>query len=437
MLAPAPVRTRLRDLPASFWWLWLAVLVTWTGRFVVPFMTLFLTKDAGLSVSEAGLIVSGYGGGVVVSTLVGGVLADVVGRRRTLVGSMVASAATMTVIPSFPQPATIAALLFLFGLVNGAAQPAVAALITDLVPAVHRRAAFAYNYWAVNLGFALGPLLAGFIADRAFSLLFYAQAAVLLTSAAIVLGGVRDVYVPQRRRRATAGPAPAAGARLRDVLSDRVFMSFVAVMFVYCVVYVQSTVSLPVAMTDQGFTTQQYGLLLTLNGILLCALQIPTARLFARWRRELTLCAAMVVTAVGVGLQAFADTWVLYAVAVSVWTLGEMGGHPSAQSIAADMSTLAARGRYLGTYALAFSSATMVGPLVGGGVVQFAGSAALWSGCAVVCLAIALVLLLTAPSREARVVRAQTGEDAGPDARHAAAPGVLPDAGTPADRTGP
>ena len=401
--------TRAADLPASFWWLWFAVLVTWTGRFVVPFMTLFLTRDAGLSTSEAGLIVSGYGGGVVLSALAGGVLSDVVGRRRTLLGSLLLSAATMAVIPSFTQPAAVAALLFVFGLVNGAAQPSVAALITDLVPPAHRRAAFAYNFWAVNLGYAVGPLLAGFIADHAFEYLFYAQGCVLVVAACIVLARVTDGHVP-RRRRASRGAAPRAGAApdepavgLGRVLRDRVFVTFTLAMLVYSVVYVQSTSSLPVTMVEDGFSSGQYGFLLTLNGVLLCALQIPSARLVARWRREAVLASALLFTALGVGLQALADSWLFYAVAVSVWTVGEMGAHPAAQSIAADMSTRQARGRYLGTYALAFSTATMIGPLAGGTVLQHFGSGPLWVGCAVACVLLAGFLTLTSPARERRL----------------------------------
>ncbi|MGX1667991.1 dipeptide ABC transporter ATP-binding protein [Streptomyces sp. NPDC055400] len=405
--------TRARDLPAAFWWLWFAVLVTWTGRFVIPFMTMFLTRDAGLSASEAGLVVSGYGGGVVVSTLVGGVLTDAMGRKRTLVASLLLSAAAMAVIPSFHDPAVIAFLLFAFGLVNGATQPAVTALVTDLAGPEHQRAAFAYKYWAVNLGYAVGPVIAGLIADRAFEFLFYGQACVGLMAAAIVVARVPETY-PARERRAARPAAAAHGsavgppapvARLADVLRDRVFLTFTAAMFVYSTVYVQSTVSLPVTLVDDGFSTQEYGFLLTLNGVLLCALQIPSARMLNRWRREKVLGAALCVTALGVGLQAIADSWMFYAAAVAIWTLGEMGAHPSAQSIAADMSTRHTRGRYLGTYALAFSAATMAGPQVGGTVLQYFGSTVLWCGCAAACLLVAAFLALTARSREARVAR--------------------------------
>ncbi|RMI46274.1 MDR family MFS transporter [Streptomyces triticirhizae] len=435
--------TRAADLPASFWWLWFAVLVTWTGRFVVPFMTLFLTRDAGLSTSEAGLIVSGYGGGVVLSALAGGVLSDVIGRRRTLLGSLLLSAATMTVFPSFPQPAAIAVLLFVFGLVNGAAQPSVAALITDLVPAAHRRAAFAYNFWAVNLGYAVGPLLAGFIADHAFEYLFYAQAGVLVVAATIVLARVTDAHAPRafrasRAARTAGAPAePAVG--LGQVLRDRVFVTFTLAMLVYSVVYVQSTSSLPVTMVEDGFSSGEYGFLLTLNGVLLCALQIPSARLVARWRREAVLAGALLFTALGVGLQALANSWLFYAMAVSVWTLGEMGAHPAAQSIAADMSTRRARGRYLGTYALAFSTATMIGPLAGGTVLQHLGSGPLWVGCAVVCVLLAGFLTLTSPARERRLatpVADDPSDDPSPSPPPLPDPGAV-DGATPATTDAP
>jgi MFS family permease len=399
---PTGPRTRLSDLDRRFWWLWFAVLVTWTGRFVVPFMSLFLTGEAGLSGSAAGLVVAGYGGGVVLSAFAGGLCADLLGRKRTLVASLVLSAATLTVVPAFDDPVVIAALLCVFGLVNGAAQPAIATLIVDIAPRQHLRAAFAYKYWAVNLGYAAGPLFAGLLADHAFRYLFFGQAGVLLVAAGIVVARVPET-LPTTGPTASGKNDEQAAVGISDVLRDRVFVAFVLAMFGYSVVYVQSTVALPLAMVDDGFSTQDYGYLLTLNGVLLCLLQLPSARVLGRWRREAVLVGALCVTAVGVGLQAVATSWPVYALAVTVWTLGEMGGHPSAQSIASDLSSPRARGRYQGVYALAFSAATMVAPVVGGTVLDRFGAPALWVSCAALCLSIACCLALTARVRERRI----------------------------------
>ena len=83
-----------------------------------------------------------------------------------------------------------------------------------------------------------------------------------------------------------------AGGGLRSVLGDRVFMTFAAVMFVYSVVYVQTMTTLPLAMAAQGLPPSSFGMLLTLNGLLLCALQLPSARLFHRWSRDVVIVRA-------------------------------------------------------------------------------------------------------------------------------------------------
>jgi MFS family permease len=396
--------TRLRDLPSAFWWLWVAQLVVWVGRFVVPYMTIFLTSSVGMSAGEAGLVVAAYGVGVVVSSLTGGVLADRIGRRRTLLGSELLSVVVLVVIPLAEGQLFIAALLAVYGLFNGAAGPVIQTMVGDLVPPQHRRTAFNYNYWAVNLGYAIGPLLAGFMAEAAFSLLFWGQAGLVLVSACVLAAKVPET----RAHVAPADAAPAAGAArdragLRVVLSDRVFLTFALAMFVYSCVYVQTTTTLPLVMTEQGHPSTHYGYLLTLNGLLLCALQLPTARLFGRWSRDAVVVAAICLTAVGVGMQAAATTLVAYLVAVAVWTLGEMGSHPQAQSLSADLADPRRRGRYQGVYGLTHSLAMVVGPVAGGYVLDAAGSRALWLGAAGVSLLAAFLLALTARARQRRV----------------------------------
>ncbi|GAB3842774.1 MDR family MFS transporter [Nesterenkonia populi] len=414
--------TRLKDLPAAYWWLWFAELVIWVGRFVVPFMTIFLTRDVGLSASTAGLVVSGYGLGVVVSAMTGGVLADRLGRKRTLLGSLLLSAATVVIIPFAEGALLICSLLFVYGLFNGAAQPVMVTMVGDMVEPKHRRTAYNYNFWAVNLGYAIGPLIAGFMADRTFVLVFFGQAVLLLIATGIVIAKVPESRAPARalrRRRLLRRRAPAnnlaesiqssppitqrGGGSILSVLTDGVFMTFACVMLLYSIVYVQSMTTLPLVMTDQGFSSAAYGYLLTLNGLLLCALQIPTAKWLNRYGRDAVIVVAILVTGLGVGLQAAAATLLFYFAVVAVWTLGEMGSHPQAQSVAADLADHAQRGRYQGVYSLNHSIAMVLGPILGGAVLDGFGHQALWIGAGGVCLLAAVLLAVTAPARRRRL----------------------------------
>ncbi|WP_432501014.1 MDR family MFS transporter [Kineococcus arenarius] len=435
--AAAPGHTRLRDLPAAFWWLWTAQLVVWIGRFVVPYMTIFLTSSVGMSAGQAGLVVAAYGVGVVVSSLTGGVLADRIGRRKVLLGSELLSVLVLVLVPLVEGPLLTAALLCVYGLFNGAAGPVIHTMVGDLVEPRHRRTAFNYNYWAVNLGYAIGPLAAGFMAEHSFSLLFWCQAALVLVSASVLAAKVPETrtHVPGPDPVAAAptgadGAAPHAAAvaagrgrredGLLSVLSDRVFITFAAVMFVYSCVYVQSTTTLPLVMTEQGHPSSHFGMLLTLNGVLLCVLQLPTARLFNRWSRDLVIVLAIAVTAVGVGLQAAASTLALYAVAVAVWTLGEMGSHPQATSLTADLADPRRRGRYQGVYGLTHSLAMAVGPVAGGFVLDAFGSRVLWLGASALALVVAALLAVTARARQRRVAEVTSADAARRTARSAA-----------------
>ena len=51
------------DLPSAYWFLWLGILINRLGSFVIPFLTLYLTSQRSISVSQAALTVSLFGAG--------------------------------------------------------------------------------------------------------------------------------------------------------------------------------------------------------------------------------------------------------------------------------------------------------------------------------------------------------------------------------------
>src|SRR5687767_14987721 len=96
----------------------IGTVVNRAGGFVVPLLTFYLTRERGMSLTKAGLIVSLFGAGAVAAGLVGGVLADRVGRRATMAFSMLGGAALMTALGFVREPAAIAALIVALGFVG-------------------------------------------------------------------------------------------------------------------------------------------------------------------------------------------------------------------------------------------------------------------------------------------------------------------------------
>jgi MFS family permease len=385
------VRGALSGLPSQFWWLWTSTLINRLGGFVTTFMALYLTVDRGLSASFAGLVAALYGAGGAVASVLGGVLADRVGRRPTLLISQLATAALMAILGFVREPAVIAVLVCGLGVAANAARPCIQAIIADLVPQEDRVRAFSLNYWAVNIGFGVASAAAGLIAERGYTLLFLGNAVSVLVCAVVIF-----LKVPETRPESVAdttgetpdaAPADSAGGPaigLGTVLRDTKFMAVVGLSFLLAMVLMQYTTSLPVTMGQEGFSSADYGLVISMNGLVVVLGQIPVNRGLRRTNPITVLIVASLLTGFGFGLTGLAESVPVYIVTVCIWTLGEIMHNPTSMALAAALSPPTARGRYQGIYSLSWSGATFAGPLLGGFLIDSVGADALWAGCAVV-----------------------------------------------------
>jgi MFS family permease len=397
------VRSWLRQtaggLPGSFWYLWTGTLVNRLGSFVIIFLAIYLTRVRGLSASYAGLVLGLYGAGGAAGTLIGGVLADRWGRRRTLALSYVSGAGCTLTLGLVRDRYALALGAAALGLCAEMARPAFSALLLDLVPERDRLRAFTLNYWAINLGFACSAVLAGLAASVNYLLLFTVDAGTTLITATIVLGRVRE---PRRIRRAAHDAAPGG---LGTVFRDRVFLAFVGLNLLLALVFMQHISMLPIAMGRDGLSPATYGSVIALNGVLIVLGQLFVPRLMGSRDRSRVLAVAAVVVGLGFGLTAFSHTAPLYAVTVLIWTVGEMLNSPSNATTLAELSPVALRGRYQGVWSLSWSAAAFAAPVLGGVVQQHLGRTALWLGCGGIGAAVALGHVLSGPARHRRATR--------------------------------
>jgi MFS family permease len=170
------LRSSLRALPPVAWILFFGMFLNKFGAFVVPFLALYLTRS-GYTLADAGLAIGAYGVGNFIASLVGGHLADTIGRRKTILLSMFSGAGTMLLLSQARGLPMIMVLAALTGLASEFYRPACSALLTDLVPPNQRVTAFAAYRMSFNAGWAFGPATAGFLAAKGFFWLFVGDAA--------------------------------------------------------------------------------------------------------------------------------------------------------------------------------------------------------------------------------------------------------------------
>src|SRR5438270_8745672 len=90
----ASLTQNLRALPRGAWILFAGTFLNKFGSFVLPFLTIYMTR-LGYTAAQAGLAIGAYGVGTLGASLIGGYLADRVGRRKTIVLSMCSVALAM------------------------------------------------------------------------------------------------------------------------------------------------------------------------------------------------------------------------------------------------------------------------------------------------------------------------------------------------------
>ncbi|MGP3989575.1 MDR family MFS transporter [Streptomyces sp. 3N207] len=372
-------------LPRQFWWLWIGTLVNRLGAFVATFLALYLTVERGYSASYAGLVGALYGLGGVVSSIGAGVLTDRIGRRPTLLVAQLSTAVSVASLSLVTHPVAIAAVAGLVGMATNASRPAVQAMMADIVSPEDRVRAFSLNYWAINLGFAISSAGAGLIAQYSYHLLFFGEAAMVLATALITFWKLSE----SRPQTAVPERGPHAGREsdisMWTVLRDTRFMVVVALNLLLAALIQQAFVSLPIAMGQQGLSSTDFGTVIAVNGVLIVLLQLPLTRFIEHRDPAKLLIVSALLTGYGFGLNAFAGgSAAFYALAVVVWTLGEMINSPTQMGLVVRLSPLHGRGRYQGMYTLSWSAAALGAPLLGGTVIDHFGAAALWSASAVV-----------------------------------------------------
>ncbi|MEO9027893.1 MAG: MFS transporter, partial [Ktedonobacteraceae bacterium] len=268
--------------PAAYWCILLGTIINGVATFVLPFETIYLTTVRGMAIEEAVLIVSLYGIGSCIAGLIGGVLADTIGRRPVMLFGTLLLAITTVFLGFASVPWLIAALSFLYGFWTSTYRPAANAAITDLIPNAQQSQANTLLYWGFNIGIAVSPLLASFMIRAAgFSLLFIADAV-----GTLIFCGLVYFFVAESRPAVSAVVANTSlhprqkRSEKRGVLHDGVFLSFVALVFAIACLYFQSGSTMPVDMSLHGMNVGQYGLALTINGLAVVVLTLPISRLF-------------------------------------------------------------------------------------------------------------------------------------------------------------
>jgi MFS family permease len=354
-VAHGPI-TLLRRLPRTVQLMVAGTFVNRLGSMIVPFLTLVLNREFQLTETETGLLVGAYGAGTIVAMLAGGHLTDRLGRRRTLLVSLVGSGILAAAMGLSPSVQVFAPLLIAFAFLADLYRPASSAIIADLLPSADRAVGFAALRMAINLGFGFGIAAGGFLADVSWRLLFWVDGATTLLFGLLVY-----LQVPETQHETPANTATPAGHPLRD----HVFVLLLLATFVYCVAFVADFIVLPLTVTKSaGYPAYVFGFVVSVNGFLIAVFELTVVDWLRRFRRLRVAALGVLMTALGLAIMGLYMHWACFVVAIVLVTIGEILTLPQQSAFVTDWAPPELRGRYLGLASASWGLGAAVAPVV-------------------------------------------------------------------------
>lgn len=365
----------LGKLGPEIWALSAAALANRMGTMVLPFLALYLTH-LGYTPAQAGLALGAFGLGSLLAAPFAGRLSDALGAPRIMRASLALSGAVVFFLPLVRGFGPILLAIFLWSVLAEAYRPASLAVLTEFAPPELRRSAFALNRLAINLGMSVGPAAGGFLAAVSFPAIFFVDGATSLLAAGILLLALKVPPPPRGDRLAVAGGVPAPRAA-----SDPRFLLFLLGLLPVGLVFFQHVSTFPLYLVrDIGLPASAFGLLFSVNTVLILLLEVPLNGAMARWPHRLALPLGALLVGAGFAAIRFAGGFWAAAATVVIWTFGEMVILPGSAAAAADMAPESRRGEYMGLYAMTFSLSMILGPWGGTLVLERLGPDALWGG---------------------------------------------------------
>lgn len=329
----------------------------------LPFLALYLYQERGVPMTLVGLIILSSGLSSAVTQIFGGAISDRIGRRPLLLG---ASATGVFLFAAMAALIAVAAPVWAIFIVHAVGQsammlsrPATQAMVTDVSPKNQLTEAYGILRVGMNLGWAVGPAVGGhLLVFLPYPWLFGVTAMTSVIACGLIFFLVKESFGGAAER-----------VNMRNVFSaakDWHFLKFTMLSLLVFLVMGQMISTLSVFTVDRmGFTTAQYGMLLTTNGLIVVVCQYPVAVIIGRIDKYKALALGSLLYALGYLLMGWAAGFALAITAMVIITMGEIIFSPVSLSVVGALSPHDRRGRYMAFFGLSeglgFSTASLIG----------------------------------------------------------------------------
>ncbi|MCC6500840.1 MAG: MFS transporter [Anaerolineales bacterium] len=373
------------DYPKAFWVYNVIVFIDRLGGFMLfPFFALYLTDKFEIGMATVGLLFAVFSITGMVGSALGGALADRMGRKSVIIASLLLSSLSALGMGFAPTLTIFVVVVVFVGTLSSIGHPAHEAVVADLVPEDKRAEGYGIIRVVFNIAVIIAPPIAGLLIGISYSALFIVDAIISVIAALIVITSLPETK-PAAHPHAKPETMSQTFAGYGRVFRDRSFIAFIAVSVMMTLVYMNMNSTLGVYLRDQhGQPEIIFGALLSMNAIMVVALQFWVTRRIKKYKPMLVMASGATLYAIGFAMYGFVSGFALFVAAMVVITIGEMVVSPVQQSLIASFAPEDMRGRYMAVSGLTWSLAFTIGPYFAGLLLDGPNPDALFLWCGVV-----------------------------------------------------
>jgi len=366
-----------RGLAPSTWWLSLVMLVNRSGTMVLPFMTLYMTQKLGYSIADAGWVMALFGAGAVCGGLLGGKLIDRFGFYHIQIVTLLGGGLLFMVLGQMRSYASICVLAFLLSLVNDMFRPANSAAIAHYSKEDNRTRSFSLNRLAINLGWAFGGALGGFIASKNYELLFWIDGITNMGAALLLY----LTLAPSKNKATGHRVEKVASVNVRSAYKDKPYMVFTLLIVLFAFSFFQIFTTLPVYYRQELKLTEVFiGMIMAMNGLIIAFTEMVLIHNLEGRRHILQyiMVGVLMIAFSFMMFNLFPGTVWLAVASMLMMTIGEMYSMPFMNTYWVTRTVAENRGQYAGLFTVAWSVAQVLGPGTGAQIADQYGFPTLW-----------------------------------------------------------
>ena len=357
-----------KGMPKEIYVIFVARIINALGCFVMPLLTIILTQNIGLSKPMTGFYISLSGLIYLPAVMLGGKLADTIGRKKVIM-LFDGLAAGFYLLAGFMEPTMpMIYVLMLASACMVTAKPAHDALIADLTTPETRNGAYALSYMGWNIGFAVGPAVGGMLYKNHLPLVFIGDALTALIALILIA-----FYIPETILRTKEDITDASrrlekheeGSIFAVLLKRPLLIYFGLIMLGYNFAYAQWSFMLPMQ-TMQNFSgegAKYFGFIAGFNGLVVMLFTPIMTKIVEGIKSMRRMVYGGLLYALGFGMLGVTHSLSFVFVWAFTFTLGEIILAISVMPFIVNQTPVSHRGRMNSVIPMIFSLGETLGPV--------------------------------------------------------------------------